>query len=155
MYDHITPNQWVLGLVVSLGAFAVLWWQLWRRFPPDDGRVMSSPKVEAPVKPNASVQDSVRLPDALPPTVERGVQRSNPDVFVPPNEFELTCLAQTIRHKYTTRGATKSEAIKAGFGLSRGGDWKYARASELYDLMMAPPQIGPHYRPLTPDKQPA
>lgn len=46
MYDHITPNQWVLGLMVSLGAFALLWRQLWRCFPSDEGHVMSPPKVE-------------------------------------------------------------------------------------------------------------
>jgi hypothetical protein len=36
MYDNITPEQWVIGLVVSLVVFAGLVWLLWHYFPARD-----------------------------------------------------------------------------------------------------------------------
>jgi hypothetical protein len=33
MYDTITPEQWVIGLVISLVTFGGLVWLLWRYFP--------------------------------------------------------------------------------------------------------------------------
>jgi hypothetical protein len=50
MYDTITPEQWVIGLVISLLAFVGLVWLLWRYSPRTDGaRDMSS----APTQPAA------------------------------------------------------------------------------------------------------
>jgi len=52
MYDNITPEQWVIGLVVSLVVFAGLVWLLWHYFPSRD---MSSAD-DAPAAPAAGME---------------------------------------------------------------------------------------------------
>jgi hypothetical protein len=37
MYDTITPEQWVIGIVISLLTFGGLVWLLWHYFPHDGG----------------------------------------------------------------------------------------------------------------------
>jgi hypothetical protein len=49
MYDSITPEQWVIGIVVSLVTFAGLVWLLWHYFP------MSTADDDAPVRADSAL----------------------------------------------------------------------------------------------------
>lgn len=88
--------------------------------------------------PHAAVECEIRLPAAEKPALHGGVEATEA-AFQPPTAEEIQALARALRHKYTAAKSTKSDDIKAGWGLSRSGtDPRYRRASELYDLAVKP-----------------
>ncbi len=73
MYDNITPEQWVIGLVVSLVVFAGLVWLLWHYFPSTEGaRDMSSD--------DASAAPAAGMEPVYIPVSQYGMERPDMDV---------------------------------------------------------------------------
>ncbi len=69
------------------------------------------------------------------------------------NADEVAAVQKMILHKAAAQRPSKSSAIMAGFGVSRGGSGNYIRASEIYDALFGPPEPAVKYRPLTPEQE--
>ena len=70
MYDSITPEQWIIGLVISLLAFAGLVWLLWHYSPRDGQRSHMSTSAEQVPTP-APGTEVVHVPVPHTGTAER------------------------------------------------------------------------------------
>lgn len=62
------------------------------------------------------------------------------------NADEMAAVARMIEHNRTAAKPSKSSAIQAGFGVSRGGSQTYQRASAIYDALFGTPVPAVQYR---------
>jgi hypothetical protein len=62
------------------------------------------------------------------------------------NADEMAAVARIIEHNKTAARPSKSSAIQAGFGVSRGGSQTYRRASAIYDALFGAPPPAVQYR---------
>lgn len=62
------------------------------------------------------------------------------------NADEIAAVGRMIEHNRTAAKPSKSSAIQAGFGVSRGGSQTYQRASAIYDALFGAPTPAVQYR---------
>lgn len=62
------------------------------------------------------------------------------------NADEIAAVGRMIEHNKTAARPSKSSAIQAGFGVSRGGSQTYQRASAIYDALFGAPTPAVQYR---------
>lgn len=114
MYDAITPEQWVIGLLASLLVCGVLVWLLWHYFPARD--MSSEERSEAPrapvVPPVVTTFTTAEQPIAMPNNEYTSVLSNNERIA-----FETT--AKNIAVMYEKGIVTNlSKAICAAYGCS-------------------------------------
>jgi len=153
MYDTITPEQWVVGLTVSILFFCGLVWALWHYFPARD---ISSE--EAPDHTRSSVRYAAEItgsnPEPEPPNLPNPASESRTDdrtgAFAL-DDAERLAVTKMIYHKASDPKATKASAVYVGFGVKKGDSAAYRRASAIYDALFVLPE--PDKYPLMTDEQ--
>ncbi len=159
MYDTITPAQWVIGLVISLAAFGVLTWLLWRYFPRDGRPHNMSTSTDSPRSDSAGLDQSIdqSAPTSLDaqttPVPATGLNAATPDMDaenwpMPPVSAYLTdqeFLVMLARQK-TRAGSWRlsANAIVKVVGGDRTQVLKTIR-----DVREGPAEL----RPLSPEQQ--
>jgi hypothetical protein len=147
MYDAITPEQWVIGLVVSLGVFGGLVWLLWRAFPAraDDTRDMSTspkqppapagmPPVSIPVSQYGMEPGSMEQPPSAAPDIDAanaGMPRLSRNIT--DNEMIILLAAQ--------RGADGKPRYSANAIHALVGGDRNAVLARVKELRAVPPAV--------------
>lgn len=158
MYDTITPEQWVIGLVVSLSAFGGLVWLLWRYFP------MSS----ADDAPAAPAQSAKPVLDQSAPTslnaqtslIASSGLGSSADRAAPDMDAEQTGLDTPRISRYLTDDEfiifLATQKLRNGkYRLSANDIVKAARGdrTEVLAIVRQVREPAPAFRPLSDEQQ--
>jgi hypothetical protein len=162
--EHVQPNQLLIPGAIAL--VIGLLWLIWGDRPELGKAILSrlagravraqSVKGYREVMSNEDADCEGDYTAEVEPRGSAAISRTNPvepdlngslnPVELALNADEVAAVARMIEHKITAKRATKSSAIQAGFGVSRGGSQTYLRASTIYDALFGAPAPAVQYR---------